>query len=218
MGEPMMHINVPPQEYLEQFYNKCHDENGRFCEGPSGDGPDTPERLATIDKKGSSLARKYHGKQTDKTGHDYVGVHLTQVASSLPARLRLAGWLHDALEDTKATPESLRKDGVDENSIRIIKALTSPSGESKDKQLARVIKAGPDAIRVKLADTGNNLARSRQLPEGPLKDKLLAKYEPSIKQLEDALKTAEKGRVPTLTKEEVRAYEPREIDEIEKEG
>lgn len=35
--EPIMHINVPPQEYLEEFYNKCHNPpgpgGGQFCGG-----------------------------------------------------------------------------------------------------------------------------------------------------------------------------------------
>lgn len=38
MREPTMHINVPPKEYLEQFYNKCHGDDGRFCDDEGGKG------------------------------------------------------------------------------------------------------------------------------------------------------------------------------------
>ena len=53
---PVVSFNVSPRGPIEEFYNKCHDENGRFCAGPDGV-DDSPESIAKIDKKGRSLAR-----------------------------------------------------------------------------------------------------------------------------------------------------------------
>lgn len=50
--KPIMHINVPPQEYLEEFYNKCHDEAGRFC----GDSSGSDDRFSSYSDRGRRRA------------------------------------------------------------------------------------------------------------------------------------------------------------------
>lgn len=192
---------------VQEFYNKCHDESGRFCEGDGsgGDGPaKKPVKLRAVDRKAKSIAKKYHvGKAgTDHQDKDYVEGHLTQVGASLPSDLAMAGWLHDVLEDTDATPASLKRDGVDAETIRIVKAVSIDRPEHHpdlwrgydddnkppypDRIQEVIDKGGPKAVRVKLSDTFSNSDPAR-----PRDGSVKQKYLDATKQMEDYLKDAD---------------------------
>src|SRR5690606_3181553 len=66
-------------------------------------------------------------------------------------------WLHDVLEDTSETEESLRAKGVSERIIAAVKAMTKRPGESYDAYLGRVKENGL-ARKVKVADMLSNLS------------------------------------------------------------
>ncbi|WP_234053643.1 MULTISPECIES: HD domain-containing protein [unclassified Xanthobacter] len=122
-----------------------------------------------------SLAEQLHAGQVDKAGAPYVG-HLERVAGLLaawwpePAEAELeAAWLHDALEDTGATAESLLAAGVSPAAVEMVCAVTRPAGTAYLAWIGDLARTAPlGALRVKLADNADNSdpARVARLPDG----------------------------------------------------
>lgn len=101
------------------------------------------------------IAREAHEGQVDKTGHPYIG-HVLRVMSRLDTdEEQMAAALHDVIEDTDATPESLLALGVPEVVVDAVQALTKREGESYADFVARA-GTNPIARRVKLADLADN--------------------------------------------------------------
>lgn len=71
----------------------------------------------------------------------------------------MTAWLHDVLEDTEETPDSMRAAGIPESVIGAVQILTKVPGEDYSVYLARV-KAHPIARKVKIADMLSNLSDS----------------------------------------------------------
>jgi (p)ppGpp synthase/HD superfamily hydrolase len=76
------------------------------------------------------LAAALHAKQIDKADRPYID-HLERVVRNLKGRWPdaspdeiAATWLHDAIEDTEATPESLLAAAVSPATILIVEALS----------------------------------------------------------------------------------------------
>jgi (p)ppGpp synthase/HD superfamily hydrolase len=85
-----------------------------------------------------------------------------------PARVVIAGLLHDVLEDTDATAEEL-EDRFGADVARLVGALTQDpgiGGYKKRKAALRhqIIEAGPEAAAVSLADKVAKLQSSRSRP------------------------------------------------------
>lgn len=111
------------------------------------------------------LARKFHDGQVDLAGNPYFSAHLEPVARLLrpygPYAV-MAGYLHDVIEDTDQTPESLRAEGVPEEVIDAVVAVSRIPGEPY-KELIRRAAAHPLGALVKLADNTHNLAMNAEL-------------------------------------------------------
>lgn len=108
------------------------------------------------------LANKHHEGQF--YGQENYIVHLDDVA----VRVNLAGgddeqlaiaWLHDILEDTDCTVETLRENGLSARVISAVIALTKVQGESYEEYITKV-RNNPDALFVKKMDTLDNLTNS----------------------------------------------------------
>lgn len=131
------------------------------------------------------IATSAHRFQKDKAGRPYIE-HLLAVQKGVQVlgidpHEEIAALLHDIVEDTKWTIQDLREAGCPEPSLAIIEALTKRLGEEQNVYLARIVKAGHGACRVKLADVLNNTRHDRMeaLP-GFQRDRLLLKYRPVI--------------------------------------
>lgn len=101
------------------------------------------------------IAREAHEGQVDKAGRPYIG-HVLRVMKRLDTdEEQMAAALHDVIEDTNATPESLLALGVPEVVVEAVQSLTKRDGETYADFVAR---AGthPVARRVKLADLADN--------------------------------------------------------------
>jgi HD domain-containing protein len=132
------------------------------------------------------LAADLHGGQGDKAGRPYIE-HLERVVMILKTRWPdaskdeiAAAWLHDAIEDTEATPELLLAAGVSPEAIRIIEAVTRPPGSVYLDWIAGLAATGVSSvIRVKLSDNQDNRdpARVPALPGGA--EMVAKRYEPA---------------------------------------
>ncbi len=128
---------------------------------PSAPVPPTGDALVA---RAAALAARLHAGQ--RYGDAPYVDHLAAVVGVLEdhgltaPELRAAAWLHDAIEDTPATAESLAA-AVGPAVAAIADALTDGPGATRAEKKARPyrrIPATPGAVLVKLADRIANLA------------------------------------------------------------
>ena len=121
----------------------------------------TEEMTAQI-KLCESIARKAHEGQTRRDGSPYVS-HPERVALAFPYHATNAciAWMHDVIEDSDETVDSLIEKGVNRNIAESVNILTKKSGQKYEDYLegianyARKINCG--AAKVKIADICDNL-------------------------------------------------------------
>lgn len=127
----------------------------------------------------ASLSRYAHRGQVDRAGMPYY-LHPAAVAEAVSGNdLKIIAYLHDVLEDTTVTEDSLRNLFGDEL-INIVILMTRSSEEPYMDYIRR-IKSDPSATAVKIADLRHNMDLSR-LPVVEPAD--LARREKYVKALE----------------------------------
>lgn len=110
-----------------------------------------------------ALAVETHRGQVEKAGQPYC-LHLLRVMFRLESEHeRIAGVLHDLVEDTPYTLDDLREMGYPEPVIEVLDCVTRRDGEGYEEFIER-IKPNPLARRVKVADLEDNMDL-RRLPE-----------------------------------------------------
>lgn len=107
-----------------------------------------------------AIAAAAHAGQIDKAGQPYV-LHPLRVMLALTREdERIAGVLHDVVEDTSITLAQLQNEGFSREILAAIDALTKKPGETRLQAAARA-SVNPIALRVKLADNAENMDISR---------------------------------------------------------
>lgn len=108
------------------------------------------------------IAVTAHAGQVDKQGQPYI-LHPMRVMLSVPDdEARMAGILHDVVEDTSVTHDDLRKAGFSEAVLEAVRCLTrTPGGPYADY----VVRCKRNAIAraVKLADLSDNTRLDRNI-------------------------------------------------------
>lgn len=140
------------------------------------------------------IAESAHAGHKDRGGVDYFGGHIKSVAELVgsDSHLKAIAYLHDVLEDTNIEAEELKSrlaaDGCNKTDIDLVVeavvALTKVKGESYKDYLAKVSK-NPLAVKVKIADITNNMDPSRALPDDPMYEYRISKYQMALKILEE---------------------------------
>lgn len=113
-----------------------------------------------ITRKAMQIACKAHDGQTDKSGFPYIHHPLHIAESMKDEKTVAAALLHDVLEDTDVTIDELRKNGIPDDVIEALQALTHSDTEEYLEYIERVRK-NPIARRVKIADLQHNMDVSR---------------------------------------------------------
>ena len=130
----------------------------------------------------------FEGKR-DKEGLPYIN-HLIRVSVNLDSEeLKIAGLLHDTLEDTEVTEDDLRELGYSERIISIVDSVTNKEGEDYNDKIKRIVDSKDlDVIKLKYSDMSDNFNKDRLalLPED-IQKKLTKKYCENIKLLKAAL-------------------------------
>ncbi len=115
--------------------------------------------MSTLEKA-IAIAATAHAGQRDKGGQPYI-LHPLRVMLRLQSdEERIAGVLHDVVEDTSVTLEHLRSEGFTEMVLTALEALTKRPGETRLEAAARAARH-PVARAVKLADNAENSDLSR---------------------------------------------------------
>ena len=125
----------------------------------------------------------------DKEGFPYIN-HLIRVSIKLDTKeLKIAGLLHDSLEDTDITKEDLKELGYSNKIINIIDGVTNKPGEVYNEKIRRIVDSKDiNIIKLKYADMSDNFDKERLalLPKDVQK-RLKDKYKDNIKLLKEAL-------------------------------
>jgi len=139
-----------------------------------------------------ALAQEAHLGQTDKLQRDYFAAHLTPIAAGLHEfgpEAEAAGWLHDIIEDTQHTGDTLRAAGVPANVVAAVESVTKIEGEPYEELIDRAC-ADPIGRLVKLVDNTWNIVCSVRLAETQpevAEDLVRRKYRPARVKLLAAL-------------------------------
>lgn len=102
-----------------------------------------------------SIAKRAHAGQHRRGGDPYIN-HPNRVAQSFDGMHACVAWLHDVIEDTDETADSLLASRVDSSVVEAVVLMTKQDGEDYWDYLTRV-KRHPIALRVKIADMLDNL-------------------------------------------------------------
>ena len=129
------------------------------------------------------IATQAHEGQVDKAGNAYIGHPLRVMEMGRTIEEKIAGVLHDIVEDTPWTFEMLEAEGFAPEIIAALKCVTKISeNEDYDSFIERV-KKNPLAVAVKINDLTDNMD-IRRLPYLSDKDvKRLKKYLKAYKKL-----------------------------------
>lgn len=104
-------------------------------------------------------AEAAHEGQRDALGRDYFEGHIRRVVYRLRgygAAVLATAWLHDVVEDTPTTLDDLRDEGLPDEVVEAVDAITRRTGEPYATYIERV-RLNPIARHVKLADNAQNL-------------------------------------------------------------
>ncbi len=128
------------------------------------------------------LAVKEHRGQVDKAGQPYI-LHVIRVMLRLNSDVeRIIGVLHDVIEDSGHTVDTLREMGYSDEVLNALDCLTKRKNETYEDFIERV-RVSPLARRVKIADLEDNLD-IRRLPRlGEQEFERLKKYHRAWAQL-----------------------------------
>ena len=107
-----------------------------------------------------AIAAEAHAGQVDKAGHPYILHPLRVMLSLKDPDERIAGVLHDVVEDTDVTLDQLTREGFSAEIVAAVEALTKRPGESRHDAALRAA-ANRIARRVKLADNADNMDLTR---------------------------------------------------------
>ncbi len=130
--------------------------------------------MADLDKA-LQLMLKAHAGQKDKGGEPYV-LHPLRLMFRLEGpEERMVALLHDVVEDSALTLDSLRREGFSAAVVDAVDCLTRRKGESYEVFIQRVA-ANPLAVKVKVADLSDNLDLRRLKQVGDADLQRLRKY------------------------------------------
>ena len=128
------------------------------------------------------IAASAHAGQVDKAGNPYI-LHPLRVMLSLASiEERIAGVLHDVVEDTRITLDDLRSEGFSEAVLAALESVTKRDGEDYATFVLRAA-ADPIGRRVKLADLADNCDLSRIASPTQKDHDRIAKYRAAIESI-----------------------------------
>jgi (p)ppGpp synthase/HD superfamily hydrolase len=111
--------------------------------------------MATLEKA-ILIAVEAHQGQKDKAGESYI-LHPLRVMLRMSSETeRVAGVLHDIVEDTGWTIADLRHEGFSEGVLEVVECLSRREKEDYEEFIGR-IQLNPVARKVKIADLEDNM-------------------------------------------------------------
>ncbi len=112
------------------------------------------------------IATKAHEGQLDRDGYPVILHPITVGMMGDTDEEKIAGFLHDVVEDSDFTFEDLMQAGIPSGVVGALRLLTHEKGTDYDEYVQRIIDSGnPIALHVKYNDLRHNYARGKAYPE-----------------------------------------------------
>lgn len=128
-------------------------------------------------QKAIHIATAAHKDQLDRYNAPYIMHVMRVMMRGKNEQEKICGVLHDVVEDTEWTFESLQKEGFPEEIISAVHCLTKGEEEPYDDYIARV-KTNKLAIAVKINDLEDNMDVRRMKK---MEDKDVARFNKYLK-------------------------------------
>ena len=143
--------------------------------------------VMSLIEKSLHIALQAHAGQIDKAGKPYI-LHPLRIMTKMATEEEMSvALLHDVIEDTEYTLESLLDAGIPLTVVDAVQCLTKMYGEDYEQFIQRVL-TNELAVKVKMADIEDNLnvLRLKTLGDGDLERvkkyhaawNMLDKYDP----------------------------------------
>lgn len=134
-------------------------------------------------QKAIEIALNAHKEQTDKNGQPYI-LHVMRVGlRGRTENEKIAGILHDVVEDSDWTFDKLAKEGFSETILSALECLTKKSEDEPYEEFIERVKKNPLAVSVKLNDLEDNMDIRRMEVVQEKDMKRLNKYLKAYKEL-----------------------------------
>ena len=113
-----------------------------------------------------SIAQRAHAGQLDRDGYPVILHPLTVGLMGHTDEEKMAGFLHDVVEDSDFTFDDLLNAGIPNGVVNALRLLTHQKGTDYYTYVQKIIDSGnPIALQVKYNDLQHNYARGKAYPD-----------------------------------------------------
>ena len=117
--------------------------------------------LKIILDRAKAIATSAHEGQVDKAGKPYIEHPMRVMNMGKTVEEKIAGVLHDVVEDSDWTFEMLEKEGIPKDVMDALRYVTKLSEDEDYDHFIERVKTNPLAVKVKLNDLKDNMDITR---------------------------------------------------------
>lgn len=117
--------------------------------------------LKIILDRAKAIATSAHKGQVDKAGKPYIEHPMRVMNMGKTVEEKIAGVLHDVVEDSDWTFEMLEKEGIPKDVMDALRCVTKLSEDEDYDHFIERVKTNPLAVKVKLNDLKDNMDITR---------------------------------------------------------
>lgn len=117
--------------------------------------------LKIILDRAIAIATSAHEGQVDKAGKPYIEHPMRVMNMGKTVEEKIAGVLHDVVEDSDWTFEMLEKEGIPKDVMDALRCVTKLSEDEDYDHFIERVKTNPLAVKVKLNDLKDNMDITR---------------------------------------------------------
>ena len=117
--------------------------------------------LKIILDRAKAIATSAHEGQVDKAGKPYIEHPMRVMNMGKTVEEKIAGVLHDVVEDSDWTFEMLEKEGIPKDVMDALRCVTKLSEYENYDHFIERVKTNPLAVKVKLNDLKDNMDITR---------------------------------------------------------
>ena len=117
--------------------------------------------LKIILDRAKAIATSAHEGQVDKAGKPYIEHPMRVMNMGKTVEEKIAGVLHDVVEDSDWTFEMLEKEGIPKNVIDALRCVTKLSEDEDYEHFIDRVMTNPLAVKVKINDLKDNMDITR---------------------------------------------------------
>ena len=117
--------------------------------------------LKIILDRAKAIATSAHEGQVDKAGKPYIDHPMRVMNMGKTVEEKIAGVLHDVVEDSEWTFDMLEKEGIPKDVMDALRCVTKLSEDEDYDHFIERVKINPLAVKVKLNDLKDNMDITR---------------------------------------------------------